>query len=567
MLLETVLSDKTVLGLSALGGVLFHHVYARRVEVDFMALRLIGVAIASCFLMTLWFINVWNLSLLTALSKLGLSVSAFLISLTSSILIYRGFFHRLRNVPGPFAARFSAFWTVKQSSGEYKFHRKLHKWHREHGDVVRIAPRMITVNRADAVVPLMALGKGVWWSHQGNDHSKLSFSLSRLSEDHKQRRRPWEQAFSTPTMDKFDADIQEIIGDFLRKLNVQGTLDVPAEMGRLSFDIMALVGFGNKYGTMVSGVSHPALVAMRKAHYAWAGLRWVPWLMGILSALPGGGSDFVPFLALCASVVRERQIQHKADRESGKEDSQDRKDVMSHLLDAMEQGGPSAPPSQEAMDSDSRVMIAAGADTTQSVLANCLWFMAAAPSATAKLQQLLDTLFPQGPESFSYATLIANKETIEWVDAIINETLRIRPAGISGNPRTTGPEGLIIPESKFGPQIYIPGDIDVLAPTWVLHRDERFFERATEFIPERWSPDSKLKCEKDAFFPFNIGKHACVGKPLALREVRSVVARVAFGFDLKFPPGTNWQAYEETIMDAFTMALPPFDVVFTPRVR
>lgn len=138
MLLETVLSDKTIIGLSALGGVLFHHVYARRVEVDFMALRLIGVAIASCFLMTLWFINVWNLPLLTALSKLGLSVSAFLTSLTSSILIYRGFFHRLRNVPGPFAARFSAFWTVKQSSGEYKFHRKLHNWHREHGDVVRI---------------------------------------------------------------------------------------------------------------------------------------------------------------------------------------------------------------------------------------------------------------------------------------------------------------------------------------------------------------------------------------------------------------------------------------------
>lgn len=565
MFFETPPSDKSLIGLSALGGILFHHVYARRVEVDYMVWRLIGVASASCLFLTWWFVSTWELSLLGALSKLALSLSSFLISLTSSILVYRGFFHRCRKFPGPFAARLSSIWTVRKSSGEFKFHENLVDLHREYGDVVRIGPRLVSINRPDAIPQLMALGKGTWWSHQGNDHNKLSFSLSRVPDDHKQRRRPWEQAFSTQTMDKFDADIQEIIGNFIQRVKDRGSLDIPEEMGRLSFDIMALVGFGNKYGSSVSGVSHPALLAMKKAHVVFGTLRWMPWLMDFLSALPGGGSDFAPFLYLCADVVRERQLQRKVDIESGKGASETRKDVMSHLLDAMEAGGPSAPPTQEAMNAESRVMIAAGADTTQSALANTLWFMAATPSVLFKLQELLDKLFPKGPDSFSYATLIGNKETVEWVDAIINETLRIRPPGISGNPRTTPPEGILIPESNFGPAVWIPGDTDVLAPTYVIHRDERSFERPTEFIPERWLAESKVKCDREAFFPFSLGKHVCVGKPLAVREIRSVVARVAFNFDLRFPPNTDWQSYQDEILDCFTLVAPPFDLIFKQR--
>ncbi|KAK9422863.1 hypothetical protein SUNI508_04530 [Seiridium unicorne] len=563
MLLKGAPSDTTLLVLSALSGVVFHHGYARRVEIDFNVWRLLGIGAIQCIFFGWWSVKIWELSLASTLQELSFCLFSFILGLTSSILIYRGYFHRLGKFPGPFAARLSSFWTVRKSSGEFKFHRNLEALHRQYGDFVRIGPRLLSINRADALPELMALNKGVWWSHTGNDHTKLSFSLSRSPEDHKQRRRPWEQAFSTQSLEKFDDDIQEIIGIFIQQTKEQETIDVPAAMGRTSFDVMGLVGFGRSFDNTIQGVAHPALVAMRKAHYVLGSLRWVPWLMLMLSHLPGG-SDFVPFLDLCANVVHDRQAQYKSDKNLEK-DFNDRKDVMAYLLDAMNEGGPAAPPTQEAMNAESRVMIAAGADTTQSVLANMMWYLAASPSALRKLQGLLDAVFPEGPDSFSYNKLIGNSEAVEWTDAFINETMRLRPAGISGNPRTTGPEGLIIPKSEFGPEVWVPGGVDVLAPTWVIHRDERCFGRADEFIPDRWISDSAVLCDKRGHFPFSIGKHACVGKPLAVRELRSMLARVALTFDVRFPENCDSQSYEQTIMDAFTMTLPPFSLVFKER--
>ncbi|KAI1857879.1 uncharacterized protein JN550_012954 [Neoarthrinium moseri] len=565
MALSVAPSLPSLYGLSAVSGISFHHLYARRVEIDFIVWHLLGVGVAIYCALCAWFTVIWGFTLGTALKELSICLLVFALSLTSSILIYRGFFHRLRNFPGPYGARFSSLWLLRKSSGDFKTHRNLERIHNEYGDIVRIGPRLLSIKRPDALPELMALGKGVWWAHAGSDSKKISFSLSRVPEDHKQRRRPWELAFSTPVMERFDAGIQELIGIYIEKTKQQGTIDVPDMLGKLSFDVMGLVGYGHSFGNTSSGVAHPGLVAMRKAHYAFGTLRWTAWLMQMLESLPGGGSDFVPFLNLCAGVVRERQKQHKSQKLSGEQDNNKRKDVMAHLLEAMDEGGPSAPPTEEALAGESRVMIAAGADTTQSALANVVWFMAADQKTLKHLQKLLDDIFPGGDDTFSYAKLIGNSEALAWTDAILNETLRVRPPGISGNPRTVGPEGMIIPASEYGPEICIPGGVDVLSPTWVIHRDEKSFERPTEFLPERWIEGSQIRCNKSAHFPFSIGKHVCVGKPLALREVRSVIARTALNFDIEFPPNEDWQAYEETIMDAFTMTLPPFKLIFKER--
>ena len=57
--------------------------------------------------------------------------------LLGSISIYRVFFHRLRNFPGPFLASVSKFWHVAHCL-DSKNHILLAKLHREYGDFVRI---------------------------------------------------------------------------------------------------------------------------------------------------------------------------------------------------------------------------------------------------------------------------------------------------------------------------------------------------------------------------------------------------------------------------------------------
>lgn len=73
------------------------------------------------------------------------------------------------------------------------------------------------------------------------------------------------------------------------------------------------------------------------------------------------------------------------------------------------------------------------------------------------------------------------------------------PSGLS---RVTPPQGLQIDE------VWIPGDTIVVIPQWVIHRDERYFVRALEFLPERWLVEKgRLIKDERAFFPFQIGEH------------------------------------------------------------
>jgi len=45
--------------------------------------------------------------------------------------------------------------------------------------------------------------------------------------------------------------------------------------------------------------------------------------------------------------------------------------------------------------------------------------------------------------------------------------------------------------------------------------------------------------DKRAFIPFGYGAHACVGKGVALGEMKIVVARVCAGFDVEFATGVG----------------------------
>lgn len=106
-----------------------------------------------------------------------------------------------------------------------------------------------------------------------------------------------------------------------------------------------------------------------------------------------------------------------------------------------------------------------------------------------------------------------------------------------------------------------------------MHHDDKFFSRAEEFIPERWL-DGEMGSEKTdgkygegkekakildrtAFMPFSAGPHGCVGKQLAMMEMRVMIARLVWEFEMRFLEG-KWMGEEKFrsgYMDYYT-ALP-----------
>ena len=91
----------------------------------------------------------------------------------------------------------------------------------------------------------------------------------------------------------------------------------------------------------------------------------------------------------------------------------------------------------------------------------------------------------------------------------------------SGPPRTTGRNGAFILDT------WVPPNTTLHVPVYAVHRDPRYFGiLSNKWIPERWIPENNnvdLKpCNRDAFVPFSSGYSSCVGKHLALRNIKYV---------------------------------------------
>lgn len=64
-------------------------------------------------------------------------VGCHILGIYISILLYRGFLHRLSNFAGPFFAKFSNFYVTSLTARKIQFYREVEKLH-EYGDYVRI---------------------------------------------------------------------------------------------------------------------------------------------------------------------------------------------------------------------------------------------------------------------------------------------------------------------------------------------------------------------------------------------------------------------------------------------
>lgn len=90
--------------------------------------------------------------------------------------------------------------------------------------------------------------------------------------------------------------------------------------------------------------------------------------------------------------------------------------------------------------------------------------------------------------------------SIELLDAIIEEAMRMHAPVSANGSRFSPPEGMVIGDT------FVPGDVEMFLPIPIFHRCEKYFRHADEFIVERWTTKPDLIIDKRAFFPFLTGK-------------------------------------------------------------
>ncbi|KAH0015116.1 cytochrome P450, partial [Aureobasidium melanogenum] len=154
--------------------------------------------------------------------------------------------------------------------------------------------------------------------------------------------------------------------------------------------------------------------------------------------------------------------------------------------------------------------LAAGIDTTGDGL--CFLMHELSLPHNAHIQQRLrDEINSNQDKSF---------DRLPYLDAVVKEGLRVFPPIPMSFPRYTPDSGTTLDG------YYIPGHVIVSCQPFTLHKDPVVFPSPEKFDPQRWL-EGKGELERNRmFFAFSQGARGCIGKHLALAEMKILLREV-----------------------------------------
>ncbi|KAI1805972.1 cytochrome P450 [Daldinia bambusicola] len=532
-------------------GVLFHLTIAQMGDVEDFMYTLIPAMALTAFGIFSAFVYLGS-SILGALAELGVLITTFNTGLFSSMVIYRLFFHRLRKFPGPLDLKISRFFSAFMVAKEAKYHKDVARLHEKYGDFIRVGPRNLCIVRQSAVPTIYGANsnchKSTWYTFTDPDHNYVSLNTCRDPMEHKRRRKPWDKAFSVKSLQTYEPRIRTLVNQLVHQISEREVINVADWSNYLGFDIMGEVGFGENFDCVSSGIKSPVIQAIQSHMYFIGVLSHVPWLLSIFGKIPGASKEFHPFLDYCQSQVDKKRESLAFEKEP--------RDIMSWVIKAVIDKDVSASPTESSLRDDARLVIIAGSETSATTLANTLFFLAKYPHVLKKLQAEIDSVIPT-PADWTYEKV----RTIKYIDNVIDESQRLKPALLTGGYRQTPPEGLQIDEQ------FIPGNVSVFVPTQLIHTDPRYWKQNMEFIPERFGERSdEMGTNGAPFMPFSLGSYGCVGKQLAMMVLRIAVSRLVQHFDVSFADGETGEAFDTGAKDVFTTTLQPLVLKFSPRI-
>jgi cytochrome P450 len=204
---------------------------------------------------------------------------------------------------------------------------------------------------------------------------------------------------------------------------------------------------------------------------------------------PGG--RFARRLRAADAVLYE-----EIERRRSEPDLEERSDVLSLLLRARDEQG--RPMTDAELRDELFTMLAAGHETTATGLAFAFDLLLRNPPVLARLREEIES-----------------GEDDAYLDAVVKETLRLRPV-LDAAERT-----LTRPRTVAGWEL--PAGVKVYPAIALVHLREDLYERAHEFRPERFVQDG---AESYSWLPFGGGIRRCIGAALAHAEMAEVL-RVA----------------------------------------
>ncbi|RFU77593.1 cytochrome p450 [Trichoderma arundinaceum] len=460
-----------------------------------------------------------------------LSVAALIIGGTYvlSRIIYNLCFHALSKYPGPVANRVSILPKVYHLiSGSLPYH--VTELHQRYGPVVRIAPNELafTDPRAWRDIYARKLIEGryelahdmAFYKPTNQPHDSI---LSSNRQEHDNIRKLLSPGFSDRAMKAQEPTIGRYVNMLIQRLQ-ENCIDMNGNpkvinmrdwLAFCTFDMIGDLAFGSDFGCLQNGGYHPWVALIAGSVRDLATLQALK-MLGVVR--------FVRYVMLKLSLGTKALKMHVELTKLKTEERVKLGDKRDDFLNGLIQDGMSP----ELLRENGSLLILAGSETTATLLTGILYLLAKHDNVLERLKSEVRGEFASASEM-----TLSNMSRLPYMLAVLKEGLRCYPPVAGNSPRLVPPAGTNIAGCL------VPGGTVVGIWQWAMYHDPTHFDDPYSFDPDRFlilqhrEKPSNTKIDKvEAFNPFLIGPRNCIGQNLAYAEMRLILARLIWKFDL-----------------------------------
>ncbi|CAG8487273.1 16172_t:CDS:2 [Cetraspora pellucida] len=181
----------------------------------------------------------------------------------------------------------------------------------------------------------------------------------------------------------------------------------------------------------------------------------------------------------------------------------------------------------------------AGVETILSLTCFIVYYVCKHPSVKQKLIQEIDSVFPTTLPSSDIITYEKLMNNLPYCDAIVKETSRLKT-----NPPINPRE--LYEQDEIGGYT-IPKGATVIASVDAIHLHKDYWEKPTEFIPERFLSNDYPLSMSQKLLTFGGGLRGCVGKQVAMVEVKTILVLLFRKYDIELV-NENMDAKDKTYL-------------------
>ncbi|KAI1753600.1 cytochrome P450 [Xylaria castorea] len=435
-------------------------------------------------------------------------------------VIYNAFLHPLRKYPGPLSHHMSILprgWY--QLRGRLPFH--MDELHKKYGPVVRVSPDELAFSSPQAWRDIYGHKKAGEEEFAKPDTVYKIFDwlptsvLNANRQDHGALRRQLSHGFSDRSMREQEPIIGSYVDLLIRRLNESIKTNTAQNLREwynyTTFDIIGDLSFGvdGGFGCLANSDYHPWVKLIGKSLYQGAIISGLARL-GFLQPIRWIGKSKLLAENKSRAIVWEKVGQRM---EGG-----ERPDFLEGLLRKKEE----LKLDQSRLTMNATLLIIAGSETTATLLSGATWLLTRHPEKLRQLEQEVRSAFKSDDE-----ITLTSVGNLTYMLACLNESLRRYPPVAGSLPRMAPKGGAMVDGS------FVPEGTYISVYQWAVNHDKNYWNAPYEFAPERWLGDPKYKSDQlDAMQSFSVGPRNCIGRNLAYAEMRLILAKIVYNFDM-----------------------------------